>query len=89
MELHIFDDGISYLNFLKDEDENKMYFRAEDLYIITGVDVVNVIKKKCLLIHEDEIFINEDGFNSIFFKFPLDFRCWYYSKFVPFVYTFI
>jgi len=45
MELHIFNDGIFYLKFLKDEDENEIYFRAEDLCIILGFDVVNVIKK--------------------------------------------
>jgi len=88
MELHIFNDGIFYLKFLIDE-ENEMYFRAEDLCKISGFDVVNVIEKEYLLNHEDEIFINEDGFYSIFTQFPLGFRCWYHSKFVPFVDTFI
>jgi len=83
MELQIFNNGRFYLEMLLDV-ENKMYFRAEDLCIISGFDVVNVIEKECLFLnHKDEIFINEDGFYSLFQQFPVDFRCWYDSHIIP------
>jgi len=69
-----------YLEILIDDYEDKLYFSAEDLSIISGFDVLNVIKKECLLNHEDEIFINQDGFYSLFYKFPTYFRYWYYTN---------
>jgi len=89
MELHIFNDGIFNLKFIIDEDENKLYFRVKDLCLISVFDVVNVIKKECLLNHKDEIFINEDGFYFLFPQLPADFRFWYEFKFVPCVEIFI
>jgi len=69
-----------YLEILIDDYEDKLYFSAEDLSIILGFDVLNVIKKENQFLYEDEIFINQDGFNSIFYKFPTYFRYWYYTN---------
>jgi len=72
-----FDDGINYLNFLSLSEEvkkNKLYYKAKDIHIISGVDVAKIVKKKYIFIYENEIFISEDGFNSIFFKLPLFYR---------------
>jgi len=84
-----FDDGFNYLNFILEEEKNKLYYKAKDIHIISGVDVAKKVRKKYIFIYENEIFISEEGFNSIFFKLPLFYRSWYYVRFIPFIYTFI
>jgi len=86
-----FDDGINFLKFLSlsEGKKNKYYYKARDIHIISGVDVAKIVRKKYIFIYENDIFISEDGFNSIFSKFPLFYRYWYYVKFIPFIYTFI
>jgi len=69
-----------YLDILIDDDEDKLYFSAEDLNIILGFDVLNVIKKENQFLYENEIFINQDGFNFIYPQFPDFFKYWYYTN---------
>jgi len=70
----------SYLEILIDDYEDKIYFSAEDLSIILGFDVLNVIKKEYQFLYKNEIFINQDGFNSIYPQFPNYFQYWYYTN---------
>jgi len=69
-----------YLDILVDDEQDKLYYSADDLSLILGCDVLKLIEKepikKCF--YEDEIFINQDGFNSIYQQFPNYFKYWYY-----------
>jgi len=67
-----------YLDILVDDEEDKLYYSAEDLSLILGCDVLKLIKKKCF--YENEIFINQDDFNNIYYRFPDFFKYWYYTN---------
>jgi len=69
-----------YLDILVDDEEDKLYYNAQDLSSILAYDVLKLIKKEHEFFYENEIFINQDGFNYISYRFPDFFKYWYYTN---------
>jgi len=79
-----------YLDVMLDEDNDELYYSVDDINLIFGFDVKNLIKKEHILPSEyydrfkldGEMFINQKGFDTLSFKFSKFFKNWFYKTYV-------